>query len=249
MPQAKKEDPKPPPPEVWDHAQRLTPVASTREPALISDGGGLPFAPEAAFGPVAPLDPEDPPVAALIVQIDRGRRLAQPDRPFRRKARLPPMQPAEQLAGWRVLARSEDEILYGRGRPPHLLTVAVKRGRRDRWAPLGASNSRPLRATRDRTRASSWRLDPTYELTPEQTELRVLLTEQTMATGSLADDRLLAPDLYLDDDQLVLRFYVRPLEGYVGRTARRETPVVVKLPEPLGNRRVLDGAVYGPPVA
>jgi hypothetical protein len=157
------------------------------------------------------------------------------------------MQTSQKLSGWRELAAEEGEVLFGRGRPPHLLTVAAKRGLRNKWAPLGASNSRPLRATRERIRASSWRLDPSFELTPEQTELKILVTEQTMATGTPVADRLLTPELYLDESEVLVRVYVQPLEGYIGRTSRYETPVIIALPEPLAGRRVTDGALYWPP--
>ncbi len=155
----------------------------------------------------------------------------------------------EKLAGWRELARSDDEALFGLGTPPQLLTVAVKRGLRNRWSPLGASNARELRAVRDGVRASSWRLDPSFEPQPLVRELRVLVTERTMASGTPAAARLLQPELYLDAERALLRMYVRPLEGYVGRTGKHETPVIVRLPEPLGNRRLLDGALYEPPRA
>jgi hypothetical protein len=148
-----------------------------------------------------------------------------------------------------VLARTDDEILYGRGHPPQLLTVAVRRGRVGRWSPVGASNSRPLRVSRDGVRASSWRLDPSYELSAAQRELRILVTEQTMASGTPAEDRLLTPELHVSDTELIVRIYISPLEGYTGRASRHETPVIVELPEPLGDRRVLDGALYEPPLA
>jgi hypothetical protein len=248
VPGTEDEDRKPPAPEAWAHAPTLIPQGSTPEPGLISDGGGLPFAPERPFEPFAPLDSHEPPVAALLVQIDRGRRQAQPTRPLRPKPKPPPVETAEKLNGWRELARADDELLYGRGRPPHLLTVAVRRGRLGRWAPLGASNSRPLRAIRDGVRASSWRLDPTFGLGPDLTALHILVTEQTMASGTPVEDRLLTPDLYLGSERVVLRVYVKPLEGYIGRTSRHETAVIVALPEPLGRRQVLDGALYEPPL-
>jgi hypothetical protein len=163
---------------------------------------------------------------------------------LRPKRRPDPIQTEEKLAGWRELARSDAEVLFGRGRPPQLLTVAARRGRGDRWSPLGASNSRPLRAVRDGVRASSWRLDPGFIVDPEQRELRILVTEVTMASGTPVTERLLAPELHLDDERALLRVYVRPIEGYVGRTARHETPVTVRLPEPLGLRRLVDGAVW-----
>jgi hypothetical protein len=246
VPRTKDQDPKPPPPEDWEQAARLETVTGPAEPILISDGGGLPFEAARALAPPARLDPADPAVVALLIQIDRGRRDAQPTRLFRPKARPAPMEVAEKLAGWRELARTDDEVLFGRGLPPQLLTVAATRGVRNRWSPLGASNARPLRAVRDGVRASSWRLDPTYEPGSDALELRILVTERTMATGTPAASRLLAPDLYLDEQRAVLRVYVRPLEGYVGRTGKHETPVIVRLPEPLGARRLVDGALYEP---
>lgn len=244
VPGTRNQDGDPPPPEAWDQAPALVPVAGPAEPVLISDGGGLPFAPRRLSGDAAPLDPEDPAVAALSVQVDRGRQQAEPARLFRPRAKPAPMSVAEKLAGWRELARGDDAALFGRGLPPQLLTVAVRRVRRDRWEPVGASNSRPLRAVRDGVRASSWRLDPGSVISSEQRELRILVTEVTMASGSPVEQRLLEPELYLDDERLVLRVFIRPLEGYVGRTARHETPVIVRLPEAIGTRQPVDGAVW-----
>ena len=246
MPGKSDEGPKPPAPQAWERAPALVPVVGSAEPGLVSDGGGLPFAPSRLSGDAAPLDPGDPAVAALIVQIDRGRQQAQPARLLRPRARPSALEVPEKLAGWRELARNEHEALFGLGRPPQLLTVAARRRRRNRWEPVGASNSRPLRAVRDGVRASSWRLDPDSEVGPDQRELRILVTEVTMASGTPAAERLLEPELYLDDERLVLRVYIRPIEGYVGRTAPHETPVIVRLPEALGGRRPVDGALYGP---
>jgi hypothetical protein len=224
----------------------LTPLLTPREPALISDGGGLPFAPAAPYTLFEPLDPSLPAVVALIGQIDFGRKHTSKGGRFRRRGRLPKIGSEQKLAGWRELAATDGEILYAKGRPPHLLTVAISRGRREKWSVIGVSNSRPLRASRQGIRASSWRLDPEFEITPDQSELHLLVTEQTQATGVLADDRLLAPDLYVGAEELVLRLYVKALEGYTGRTRRYETAVTVKLPEPVGERAVVDGAVYEP---
>ncbi len=244
MPRIKDEDRKPPPEEAWRRAPRLEPTLVAAEPELLSDGGGLPFAPAAVFAPFDPLDAAEPSVQALLVQIDRGRRQAQPARLLRRRPTPPALETADKLAGWRALATSDEEILFGRGRPPHLLTVAVRQTRRGRWEPVGVSNSRPLRATRDAVRASSWRLDPNFTPAPDDLELRVLITEQTMASGALAADRLLTPELHLDADRAQLRIYVKPLEGYVGRSFKHETPVIVRLPERLGSREVVDGALW-----
>jgi hypothetical protein len=227
----------------------LTPLLTAREPAMISDGGGLPFPPLAPFTPFVPLDPSAPPVGALLDQIDFGRRQSNKTGLFHRSGRLPKIPAEQKLTGWRALAATEDEVLYAKGRPPQLLTVKVTRGRRDKWLVIGVSNSRPLRASRQGIRASSWRLDPDFEVSPEQSELHLLVTEQTQATGVLAADRMLAPDLYLGEEELILRLYVTALEGYTGRTRRYETAVTIRLPEPVGERALVDGAIYEPPGA
>ena len=223
----------------------LEPLPGPRYPDLISDGGGLPFPPAALAGSPAPLDPEDPAVAALLAHLTAR---ATPKRvsraPWKRGAATPPAPAPPSLNGWRLLARTDDEVLFARGLPPQMLTMAFRQdGRRRTWACFGSSAARPLRAARDGIRASSWRPDPTREPQPDDTILRVLVTEQTFSGGQRADSRVLAPDLHLDADQLVLTVYVTPRQGYVGGARNPETPIRVELPEPLGLRRLIDGAL------
>ena len=97
---------------------------------------------------------------------------------------------------------------------------------------------------RDGIRASSWRLDPTYEPRPDDTVLRILVTEQTYAGGKRADGRVLDPDLYEGEDELILTMFVTPLEGFLMRSPNPETPVRVALSQPVGNRELIDGALY-----
>ncbi len=246
VPEGERSPPKPPGAPAWASAPLLETVPGPAQPQLISDGGGLPFDPATLTRAAAALDPQDPAVAALLLQIDRGRQQAQPARLLRPRAKPAPLAPEAKLEGWRALARDGEQALFGRGAPPRLLTVAVRCGRGGRWEPLGASNSRPLRAVRDGVRASSWRLDPTIRLDPDSPVLHILVTERTMASGTPVAERLLAPELYIDSEAALLRVYVRPLAGYVGRAGRHETPVRVALPEPLGGRAVLDGALFEP---
>ena len=69
-----------------------------------------------------------------------------------------------------------------------------------------------------------------------------------MASGTPVAERLLAPELHINPESALLRVYVKPLVGYVGRTGRHETPVRVRLPQSLGGRQVRDGALYEPGV-
>jgi hypothetical protein len=235
-------EPKPPSEREWERSRVLEPLSAPRRPLLISDGGGLPFAPTELDGPPHTLDPEDPPVATLLAHL-MARAAPKPagGPPWKRRAATNP--PPASLDGWRLLARSDDEALFGRGQPPRLVTVAVRLDARRRWTFVASSAARPLRATRDGIRASSWRPDPTREPQPDDTILRVLVTEQTFSGGQRADSRVLAPDLHLDADQLVLTVYVTPRQGYVGGARNPETPIRVELPEPLGLRRLIDGAL------
>jgi hypothetical protein len=222
-------------------------------PELISDGGGLAFPPTALTDSGAQLDPEDPAVAALIAQLTRTRSKGSSRLPWKRATPTPTPTPTpaetgsalQRLDGWRLLARSAGEVLFGRGRPPQLLTVAVAQdGRRNTWTCVGMSAARQLRATRDGIRASGWRLDLSREVDPEETVLRVLVTEQTWSGGQRADSRLLAPDLHDGADELVLTMFVTPRPGFQIRSPNPETPARIALPRPVGLRRLIDGALY-----
>ncbi len=228
----------------WQRSELLEPRPASREPELISDGGGLPFAPAALAGAGEPLDPDDPAVAALLAHLSArtGARRAR-RAPWQRAAPAPPVA-APLLEDWRLLARTDGEALFGRGFPPQLLTVAVRRAGRSRaWTHAGSSAARPLRATREGIRASSWRLDPTRERQPDDSVLRVLVSEQTFASGQRADGRVQVPDLYVDDADLVLTIFVTPRPGYQSGSRNPETPVRIALPLPVGRRRLIDGAL------
>lgn len=228
----------------------LEPRSASRHPELISDGSGLPFAPAALTGAAGGLDTDDGAVGVLVATIARQAKTNAVGRswlPWKRASAPPkPAASAPSLDGWRVAARTAEEVLFAHGRPPKLVTVAVRReSRRRAWTCIAVSSGRPLRATRGGIRACGWRLDPAHEADPAQRELRVLVTEQTWAGGHRADDRLLAPDLHVGEDELVLTMFVTPRPGFQIRAPNPETPARVALPCPLGRRRIIDGALFG----
>jgi hypothetical protein len=83
-----------------------------------------------------------------------------------------------------------------------------------------------------------------HELSADDTVLRILVTEQTYAGGKRADGRVLDPDLYEDEQELILTIFVTPLEGFLMRSPNPETPACVALSQPVGGRELIDGAVY-----
>ena len=228
----------------WERSELLEPRPAPRHPELISDGGGLPFAAAALAGAGEPLDPDDPAVAALLAHLTARTGPRRASRaPWKRAVAAAPVA-GPSLEDWRLLARTDGEALFGRGRPPQLLTVAVRRAGRSRaWTHAGSSAARPLRATRDGIRASSWRLDPTREPQPGESALRVLVSEQTFASGQRADGRVQVPDIYIDDAELVLTIFVTPRPGYQSGSRNPETPVRIALRHPVGRRRLIDGAL------
>jgi hypothetical protein len=235
-------EPKLPSERDWERSALLETRPASRLPEVVSDGGGLPFALAALEGAPTALDPKDAAVAALLYQLkfQAARRREAPA-----AGGAPGAGPtaAAVLDGWRALARNDDEVLFGLGLPPRLLTVAVRReGRRGDWVCANSSASQPLRATRDGIRASAWRLDPAQELAPADMVLRVLVTEQAFAGGQRADRRVLEPDLYVGEGELVLRMFITPRPGFQSGTLNPETPVRITLPQAVGERQLRDGA-------
>jgi len=226
----------------WERSAVLEPRYAPRVPEMISDAGGLAFHPSALDGPSKPLDPKDPAVELLLARLE-GRAGSNPLRRSELQVERRPSSSA--LDGWRQIARTGTEALFGLGMPPDLVMVAVKKdARRGTWSRADKTAGRPLRVTRDGIRASSWRLDPTWELGADDSVLRVLVTEQTYAGGKRADGRVLDPDLYADEQELILTMFVRPLEGFLMRSPNPETAVRVALQQPVGSRELIDGAVY-----
>jgi hypothetical protein len=229
----------------WERSPVLVPVPGPRRPELIGDGGGLPFPPAALAGRPDPLDPEDPAAAALLAYITRRTGPKRTVRALWKRGAAPVAPEREGLEGWRELARTEAEVLFARGLPPRMLTAALRRsGLRGTWAFLGSSAARPLRATRNGIRASSWRLDPEHEAAPSDRLVRVLVTEQAFASGRTARERILPPEIYLDAGELVVTIFVTPEQGYQNGTPNPETPARIELPEPVGPRPIVDGALF-----
>ena len=226
----------------WERSAVLEPRYAPRVPELISDAGGLAFPPSALDGPFKSLDRRDPAVEMLAARLE-GRAGSSP---LRRSEQPVERRPSSStLDGWRVIARTGKEALFGHGMPPDLVMIAVqKHARRGAWSRADKTAGRPLRVTRDGIRASSWRLDPTHEPRADDTVLRILVTEQMYAGGKRADGRVLDPDLYEDEHELILTMFVTPLEGFQIRSPNPKTPVRVALPQPVGSRELIDGAVY-----
>jgi hypothetical protein len=207
----------------WERSAIIEPRLAPRYPELVSDGASLAFPPTALLAPGGGLEPEDLAAQALVALLLTER-------------------VTDPFDEWRILMRTEDEVLFGRGLPPELVTVAARRHRRGEWTAAASSVDTPLVAVRDGIRASAWRLDPTQVLQGDERTLRVLVHERTFASGQTATRRILPPDIHIGEGEIIIRAYVKPRPGFQTGTPNPETPVRFALPEAVGTRPLIDGA-------
>jgi hypothetical protein len=114
------------------------------------------------------------------------------------------------------------------------------------WTPSGVGGCRPS-GVLDEFGSAEWILDPAYPAPrPDATELHILVTEQACASGQPAFGRISAPAVTYAPDALAVTVGVRPLSGGATCPSNPPTPVTVILPEPLGERALLDAGRHPP---
>jgi hypothetical protein len=146
--------------------------------------------------------------------------------------------------GWRVLAYEDDVAHLAAGTPP--LEYLSFRNEGGRWVWAGSSGAgepcEPRRAVPAEVAAVRWWLDADHPAPgPSDTELNILVGTAECTSGEPVGDRLLEPQIDVTDHEVVIGLAARPLPagGYTCPGIPPE-PVVIELPEPLGNRAVVD---------
>jgi hypothetical protein len=115
------------------------------------------------------------------------------------------------------------------------------------WYAAGMGQCRPIVAAPDGLGPAEWQMDPDYPApTANSTEISVLVWERACSGGRPSSGRMSDPVVEYSDDTLVITIGVRPIAGGATCPGPPGTPVTVVLPEPLGNRTLLDG-MYSPP--
>ena len=153
---------------------------------------------------------------------------------------------AVPAGGWRMLARTRQEALFFCEEDGDNYIVRVRRDRRGRWSYYNSSYYfEALHAMRDGNRASSWCIDPQAEPSgPAHARLRVLVTEMHCASGRNAEGRIESPDIFYGEDEVRIVAYVTALSGAQTCPGNPPTPAVFILPEPVGDRRLVDAGEY-----
>jgi hypothetical protein len=92
-----------------------------------------------------------------------------------------------------------------------------------------------------------WRLDPARPAPePASGTIAVILNERPCVSGQEIGDRLLGPQVVMTDTQVFIAFAAeRPPGDTFDCPGNPETPFVVELPEPLGDRELIEGLQVG----
>ena len=93
---------------------------------------------------------------------------------------------------------------------------------------------------------ASFRVAPDVALDPEANEIAVLVTERACNSGEDARGRIVVAAIDEDDDSMTVTLAVRPRGGAQECPSNPETPFLLELPAPIGERVLLDGSSVPP---
>lgn len=87
-------------------------------------------------------------------------------------------------------------------------------------------------------------LDPDNPPDPDSSQVHLLVTEFSCASGELADGRVTLERLVEREDRVEIVVGVEPPPGIQTCQSHPPTPFIVELDEPLGSRTLVDAALY-----
>lgn len=151
--------------------------------------------------------------------------------------------------GWREVARTDTEVHYvadavPAADPPYVAVSVMRDG--DDWRIAGWGQCRLQPSVGPGLGLASFRVAPDVELVPGLAEIPVLVTERACNSGQDARGRIVGPQVVAADDAITVVFAVRPRGGDQECPSNPETPHLLVLPEPIGNRTLLDGSEIPP---
>ena len=152
-------------------------------------------------------------------------------------------------AGWREVVRTEDRVVFladaAQGGDPPYAEVTVERDGAG-WRVAGWGQCRLQAAVGPGFGLGSFRIAPGVPLEPGLTEIPVLVIERACNSGQDALGRIVQPRILFEAETVTIIFAIRPREGDHDCPSNPETPFLLVLPEPLGNRTLLDGSEVPP---
>ncbi len=189
--------------------------------------------------------------AAILEQPGRAETIDDPAAAALRRHLVEPGADYDWLpdAGWREVARTETEVTYVADAapgsdPPYAVVTVVRDG--GRWSVAGWAQCRLQPDVEPGLGLASFRVDPGLELTAALSEIPVLVTERACNSGQNARGRIVEPEIVLSESAVSVVFAVRPRPGGQDCPSNPETPHLLSLPEPLGERTLLDESEIPP---
>jgi hypothetical protein len=217
-------------------SEATPPVDPPADPAAelrFSCGDDLAFPAEALFGPV-------------------GAELAATEQAAVLRAFLAQPGPEVDMlpdAGWRLVVATVDDVMFIAGDPARaegLERVLLERSA-DGWEVGGWGGCTPIVVLAGGLGPAEWVLDPAAPPPgPGTRTFTALVTERSCASGRAPDGRIAPPFVSYGGDSILVVFGVRSLVGGQDCPSNPAGRVVVELREPLGDRRLLDGAFFPP---
>lgn len=153
--------------------------------------------------------------------------------------------------GWQVVHETSNEIqLVAKTTEGTLAFMTVTNDGSD-WAWSGGSiagDPCQLRFTvPEELNTVEWSLDPeAAKPTAETTEIAVILQERECVSGQKIGDRLVGPQIVMTETRVFMAFASqRPQGDAFDCQGNPETPFTVVLPEPIGDRELVEGLEIG----
>ncbi|HEY8134566.1 MAG TPA: hypothetical protein VIF08_00885 [Candidatus Limnocylindrales bacterium] len=205
--------------------QLLRPV--TNQPAPLASCGGHPFAPEALDAP--PTDQVGPEFDALRAVF---------------AAHAGEFEGTPEQEPWKLVDKQDDQLLFVADSGSGLLYVFLRR-QGDIWKFANMGDCQLHAALGDGAGAARWWLDPRRPFpTADSVVLEILVLEQACASGNYATGRILPPAVVYEAEAITVTIGVRGVGGTC--QGNPDTPAVLTLNEPLGDRELLDGFFIPP---
>ena len=151
-------------------------------------------------------------------------------------------------AGWIEVSRTDAEVLYLARNPEAKSSwffASVGRDG-DTWEVDGWGGCDLQPDVGPGMGIASFRVAPDAELDPAAREIPVLVTERACNSGEDARGRIVVASIDESDDSVTVTFAVRPRGGGQECPSNPETPFVLELPAPLGDRVLQDGSSVPP---
>ncbi len=149
-------------------------------------------------------------------------------------------------AGWIEASRSANEVMYlahGEDGSLYRVTVGLAGGE---WRVDGWGGCNPQPDLPPGVNLATFRVAPGAALDAHVTEIEVLVTETACNSGQDARGRILPPQVISDVATVTVVMIVRARVGAMDCQSNPETPFLLELPEPLGDRALLDGSSVPP---